>query len=190
MEALARFATRRPVAVTVLAAAMVLIGVVSWRQLPQDLLPDIESPTVVVSVRSQDRPPAEMERVYGERIEQLLFAVRGIKQVKQTARTGRIVATVVFDWNTDIFQLKHGFRLTQAEAQNYRGHNSNTITIRAVRLMLHLRPEAMLPGTIPPIMGPVLHIAETLPPLQDMLTQQLLAVGYQHIRSTIFSEML
>ncbi len=102
MEALARLATRRPVAISVLAAALVLIGIVSWRQLPQDLLPDVESPTVVVSVRSQDRPPAEMERVYGERIEQLLFAVRGIKQVKQTARTGRIVATVVFDWNTDM----------------------------------------------------------------------------------------
>lgn len=102
MEALARLATRRPVAITVLAAALVLIGWVSWRQLPQDLLPNIESPTVVVSVRSQDRPPAEMERVYGEAIEQLLFAVRGIREVKQTARTGRIIATVIFDWKIDI----------------------------------------------------------------------------------------
>jgi HAE1 family hydrophobic/amphiphilic exporter-1 len=102
MEALARMATRRPVAITVLAAAMVMIGWVAWQNLPRDLLPDIESPTVVISVRSQDRPPTEMERVYGERIERLLFAVRGIREIKQVARTGRIVASVVFDWGTDM----------------------------------------------------------------------------------------
>ena len=50
MEALARVATRRPVAVTVLAAVVVVLGFVSWRGLPLDLLPDVESPTVLISV--------------------------------------------------------------------------------------------------------------------------------------------
>ena len=62
MESLARLAARRPVAVTVVAAAMVILGWTAWRGLPLDLLPDLQSPTIVVSVRSGDRPPVETVR--------------------------------------------------------------------------------------------------------------------------------
>jgi len=102
VEALSRFAVRRPVAVTVLAAAVVLLGLVAVGRLPVDLLPDLESPTVVVSLRAGDRPPLEMERLYGEQLERRLFTVQGIRDVTQVARTGRVVATVTFSWNTDM----------------------------------------------------------------------------------------
>ncbi|MCY3818674.1 MAG: efflux RND transporter permease subunit [Gammaproteobacteria bacterium] len=101
-ESLAGLAVRRPVAVSVVALAVALVGWLSWERLPVDLLPDVQTPTVVVSVRSGDRPPAEMERLYGERVEQLLFTVRGIRNVEQVARSGRLVATVIFDWDADI----------------------------------------------------------------------------------------
>ena len=102
IESLALLATRRPVAVSVFALAVALVGWLSWRDLPVDLLPDLESPTVVVSVRSGNRPPVEMEQLYGEPVEQLLFTVRGIREISQVARTGRLVVTVTFDWDTDL----------------------------------------------------------------------------------------
>jgi HAE1 family hydrophobic/amphiphilic exporter-1 len=102
MEALARVATRRPVAVTVLAAVVVVLGFVSWRGLPLDLLPDVESPTVLISVSSGERPAVEMERLYGERIEQMLFTVRGLRAISQIARSGELISRVTFDWDTDI----------------------------------------------------------------------------------------
>lgn len=98
----AGLATRRPVAVSVLAVAVALVGWLAFQRLPVDLLPDLQSPTVVVSVRSGDRPPTEMERLYGEQVEQRLFTVRGIREVSQVARTGRLIATVVFDWDVDL----------------------------------------------------------------------------------------
>jgi HAE1 family hydrophobic/amphiphilic exporter-1 len=102
MEALARLATRKPVAVSVVAAALVILGWTAWNSLPLDLLPDLQSPTIVVSIRSGDRPPEEMERIYGEQVEQRLFAVRHIRSINQVARTGRIIATVGFDWEADM----------------------------------------------------------------------------------------
>ncbi len=102
MQALARMATRRPVAICVVASALVILGWTAWGNLPLDLLPDIHSPTIVVSIRSGDRPPAEMERVYGEQVEQRLFTVSGIRDIEQVARTGRIIATVGFDWSADM----------------------------------------------------------------------------------------
>src|SRR5690606_8685907 len=102
MEAIARLAARRPVAVTVLAAVIVVLGYVSWRGLPLDLLPDLESPTVLVSVTSGERPAVEMERLYGERIEQLLFTVRGLREISQIARSGELISRITFDWDTDV----------------------------------------------------------------------------------------
>jgi len=102
MDALARLAVRRPVAVAVFAAAVAVLGVLAWNDLPLDLLPDVESPTVVVSVRSGDRPPLEMERIYGEIVEQQLFTVRDIRAIDQVARTGRLIATVTFEWDADM----------------------------------------------------------------------------------------
>ena len=101
-ETLAGVAARRPVAVSVVALAVALVGWLSWQELPVDLLPDVQSPTIVVAVRAGNRPPTEMERLYGERVEQLLFTVRGIREVSQVARSGRLVATVVFDWDVDL----------------------------------------------------------------------------------------
>ncbi|MCP3917353.1 MAG: hypothetical protein GY711_17540, partial [bacterium] len=75
-------------AMAVVAAALVILGWTAWRDLPLDLLPDLQSPTIVVSIRSGDRPPAEMERIYGEQLEQRLFAVSGIREISQVARTG------------------------------------------------------------------------------------------------------
>ena len=43
-----------------------------------------------------------MERLYGERLEQQVFTVEGIESLEQVARTGRLVATVTFDWQTNV----------------------------------------------------------------------------------------
>ena len=102
MYILARYATRRPVAVTVIAAAIIMLGWIAWKDLPLDLLPDIQSPTILVSIKSGDRPPTEMERLYGQRVEWMLFAVSGIKSINQVARSGNLIARVTFDWNTNM----------------------------------------------------------------------------------------
>ncbi|MEX0901961.1 MAG: efflux RND transporter permease subunit [Pseudohongiellaceae bacterium] len=102
MEALGRLGARRPIAVTVIAVVLTLLGIISWRSLPLDLFPDLQSPTVLVSVSAGDRPALEMERLYGQRIEQLLFTVSGIRSIDQVARAGRLVTRVTFDWNTDV----------------------------------------------------------------------------------------
>lgn len=101
-ETLAGLATRRPIAVCVLAVSVGLVGVLAFNRLPINLLPDLQSPTVTVSVRSGDRPPQEMERLYGEFLEQQLYGVRGVIDVEQVARTGRLIATVHFGWDTNI----------------------------------------------------------------------------------------
>jgi hydrophobic/amphiphilic exporter-1 (mainly G- bacteria), HAE1 family len=102
MYILARYATKRPIAVTVVAAAIIMLGWISWKDLPLDLLPDLQSPTVMVAIRSGDRPPTEMERLYGEDVERRLFTVRGIRAINQVARSGNLIVRITFDWHSDM----------------------------------------------------------------------------------------
>jgi HAE1 family hydrophobic/amphiphilic exporter-1 len=90
------------VAVTVVAAAIIMLGWISLKGLPIDLLPDIKSPTILVSVKSGDRPPTEMERLYGKQVEQRLFTVKGIRSINQVARAGNLIARVTFEWDADM----------------------------------------------------------------------------------------
>jgi HAE1 family hydrophobic/amphiphilic exporter-1 len=86
-----------------MAVTVFVLGWISLKGLPLDLLPDIKSPTILVSLHSGDRPPTEMERIYGERVEYtLLAAVRGIRSIDQVARIGNLIARVTFDWDTDM----------------------------------------------------------------------------------------
>lgn len=102
IESLATFAARRPIAVTILAALIAVLGFVSWNDLTLDLFPDLQSPTILVSVSSGDRPAEQMERLYGKRIEQQLFTVPGISSIEQIIRRGRLVSRVTFNWESDV----------------------------------------------------------------------------------------
>ena len=101
-ESCAGVAVRRPIAVCATAVAVALVGIFSLGELPIDLLPDIKTPSVVVAVNAGDRPPEEMQRLYGERLENLVLSVSGVRSVEQVARTGRLVATVHLDWESDL----------------------------------------------------------------------------------------
>jgi HAE1 family hydrophobic/amphiphilic exporter-1 len=102
LEALIRLAVRRPVAMNMLALVVLVLGYFSWKDLPLDLFPDLQSPTIVISITSGDRPPVEMERLYGERVEQQLFTVQGLREIEQVARSGRLITRVTFNWDANI----------------------------------------------------------------------------------------
>lgn len=127
-ESFAGVAVRRPVAVCMTAVAVGLIGVLSLNQLPIDLLPDIRSPTVVIAVSAGDRPPEEMQRLYGESLEAQVFSVQGVRHVEQRARTGRLVASVHLAWDSDI--EKSVIDIGSALASIERDPNVDYMTIR------------------------------------------------------------
>ncbi len=99
---LAKLAVRFPVTVLMLFLGVMLLGVISFRGLNIDLLPDINSPKIVVSVKSQDKSPSEMEKSYSERIEALIATIPKVKRVTSISRVGRTIVTVEFDWNADM----------------------------------------------------------------------------------------
>lgn len=102
MKAIANLAVRFPVTVAMVFAGVLLLGWISLDQLGIDLLPDISSPKVVVVLESGNRPPREMEDVFGEQVESRLSTISGVSRVSSVSRVGSIMVTVEFYWDTDM----------------------------------------------------------------------------------------
>ena len=96
------FATKNPVAVVMLFAAICLLGYLSVDRLGIDLLPDISTPKIVVTLTVEDLSPQELEEKYGRLMESMLSTVRHVERVNTVARVGQLVATVEFRWDTDM----------------------------------------------------------------------------------------
>ncbi|HEX6938280.1 MAG TPA: efflux RND transporter permease subunit [Longimicrobiales bacterium] len=92
----------RPVAVAMLFVAVVFLGLISFRRLPIDLLPDIAYPKLVIYTTYANVAPAEVERFITEPIESQVSAVPGVERVESVSREGVSLVTLRFAWGTDM----------------------------------------------------------------------------------------
>jgi HAE1 family hydrophobic/amphiphilic exporter-1 len=96
------FAARHPVTIAMAVCAIMMLGLVSLNRLGTDLLPDIESPRIVIALESANKSPREMEELYAERLEGQLGTVQYVREVSSVSYVGRIVVTVEFAWHTNM----------------------------------------------------------------------------------------
>lgn len=101
---LPEFSVRRPVFITMVTLIVVLLGLVSLRQLKIDLLPSIELPTVSVDTRFEGASPEVMERMVTQIIEEIIATNPGIVEMSSSSSEGRSRVSVTYEWGTDIDQ--------------------------------------------------------------------------------------
>jgi hydrophobic/amphiphilic exporter-1 (mainly G- bacteria), HAE1 family len=96
------FSAKHRVTVSMAVCAVLLLGFVSLKRLGTDLLPDLDTPRIVVALESSGKSPREMEDTYAERLEGQLGTVRHVRRVQSVSYVGRIVVTAEFAWHTDM----------------------------------------------------------------------------------------
>lgn len=96
------FATRRPVAISMLTLAVLLFGWVSQSRLSVTLLPDLSYPTATVRTDYAGAAPAEIETLISKPVEEALGLVRGVRRVHSTSRAGQSDVTLEFNWGTQM----------------------------------------------------------------------------------------
>ncbi|MEX2282744.1 MAG: efflux RND transporter permease subunit [Gemmatimonadota bacterium] len=99
---LPRLSINRRVGVAMFYVAVVVLGVLSFRRLPIDLLPDIAYPKLVIYKTYPDVAPIEVERFVTERIEQSVARVPGVERVESITREGISLTVLNFAWGTDM----------------------------------------------------------------------------------------
>ncbi|WP_321877980.1 multidrug efflux RND transporter permease subunit [Paraburkholderia bannensis] len=87
----------RPVATTLLMAALLVVGLVAWRFLPLSALPSVEYTTIQVQTFYPGASPDVMTSAVTAPLEQQLGEMAGLKQMASHSSAGASVITLQFD---------------------------------------------------------------------------------------------
>ena len=81
-------------------------GAFAWLALPRDLFPDLALPSVQVLIQSPGRDAVELELGIGQRVEQALQGVPGVRRVVTTLQPGIVQVVVAFEAGADPFRTR------------------------------------------------------------------------------------
>src|SRR5919106_478564 len=92
----------RPVATTLLMVAILLAGVVAYRQLPVSALPEVDYPTIQVLTFYPGASPDVMASGVTAPLERQFGQLPGLNQMTSTSSGGSSVITLQFSLDLDI----------------------------------------------------------------------------------------
>jgi len=95
-------AVRKRIAVLVLAAVLVVFGLISYFALPRESAPDITIPYVFISTRYPGVAPEDIEKSITVPIEKKLKGLEGVKKVSSTSTEGMSSIVIEFVAGTNI----------------------------------------------------------------------------------------
>src|SRR5512147_1797083 len=96
---LSRIFILRPVATTLLMAAILLAGIVAYKQLPVSALPQVDYPTIQVQTFYPGASPDVMASAVTAPLERQFGQMPGLKQMTSTSSSTSSVITLQFDLN-------------------------------------------------------------------------------------------
>ena len=96
------FSTRRPVTILVFFIAAVVFGVVAFRDLAVDLLPEITYPSLTVKTEFEGTAPSEVESLITKPIENAVGVVNNVVRVISSSRSDTSEVTLEFGWDTNM----------------------------------------------------------------------------------------
>ena len=100
--ALASFALRRPVTISMLFFTLLLMGIGASRLLPLEKFPGIDFPELYVQVPYQDATPAEIEKMITRPVEEALATMSGLKSMRSYSNENNAEIMLRFDWDANI----------------------------------------------------------------------------------------
>jgi HAE1 family hydrophobic/amphiphilic exporter-1 len=99
---LSRIFIERPVATTVLVAAIVIFGLIAFRTLPVNELPNVDFPTIQVTAELRGANPEVMASSVATPLERQFSTIAGVETMNSVSTNGRTRITLQFSLERDI----------------------------------------------------------------------------------------
>ncbi len=97
-----KYLIRRPVTVTMLMLVMVTLGMVSIFRLPVSLIPEVDIPSIMVRVSSENTSPSQMENGILRVLRGELMQINGLKNIECESSLGSGTIRMDFDYGTNL----------------------------------------------------------------------------------------
>lgn len=102
MLSLTKTVLKRPVAVIVLIAGMLIFGISSIVSMPLKLIPDMQMPMLLVQVIYPQAGPEEVERLVAKEIEDECGTISGLDTITSYSRENVAMVLLQFDYGTNL----------------------------------------------------------------------------------------
>ena len=103
-------AVKRPIMTSLAFLAVAIFGLFSLSRLPIDLLPDIETNTIMVMTSYQGASASDIENNVTRPLENTLNSVENLKHITSKSSEGISVITLEFEFGNDIDVLTNDVR--------------------------------------------------------------------------------